>query len=286
MTEIQTTIPGTKTLLLGPTGTGKTHCLRTLIAAGIKPFILATEPNVQATIGDLPKGSYHLRYIKPANVSWADMKDLARKINTMSFKSLSSIEDAHKSKYNQWFEVLDTLSNYRCEIDGKEYGEVDSWSTDRCLWLDSLSGLSIMALALTVGAKSTIAPGEWGIAMSNLEWLVNNLCFNTNCHLVLTAHMEREKDEVSGGIKNMVSTLGSKLAPKIPRYFDSVIETRRGQGNKYTWEVDNPMADLKSRYLPVASGLEPTFVPLIADWKRKGGVIIPTTAGEPTTTKP
>ena len=175
MTEIQTTIPGTKTLLLGPTGTGKTHCLRTLIAAGIKPFILATEPNVQATIGDLPKGSYHLRYIKPANVSWADMKDLARKINTMSFKSLSSIEDAHKSKYNQWFEVLDTLSNYRCEIDGKEYGEVDSWSTDRCLWLDSLSGLSIMALALTVGAKSTIAPGEWGIAMSNLEWLVNNL---------------------------------------------------------------------------------------------------------------
>lgn len=267
--------PGTKNLIIGPPGTGKTHVIRTLIDAGITPFVVATEPNCQQTLGDIPEGKWHLHYIAPVANDWADMRANALKVNTASFKLLCDSTDPNRTKYQQLLEFFDAMANFTCDLDGKSYGSVDSWSTDRCLVVDSLSGLSIMAMNLVVGAKPVKNPGEWSVAMDHIEQVVNKLCFSMTAHFVLTAHMEREKDEVSGGVKNMASTLGSKLAPKIPRYFDNVIEAKR-QKDQYTWVTDDPSADLKVRNLPISPSLPPSFVPIIEDWKRKGGVIIPT----------
>lgn len=265
---------GVNTMLVGATGSGKTYCIRTLVDAGITPFCLFTEPGFSSVLGDIPKDKLHWCYIPPANPSWASMIDSATKINTLSFESLAKLKDINKRDYAQFIEVLGMLANFKCARTGEEFGPVDKWDSSRAIVVDSLSGLNIMAMSLVVGSKPTKAMSDWGVAMDNLERLIQKLCTDTKCHFILTAHLERESDEVTGGIQLMASTLGRKLAPKIPRFFDDVINCQRN-GTAFTWSTASMNVDLKARNLPIADNLEPSFVPLITNWRKKAG-------GEPT----
>lgn len=273
MTQVQT-VPGFNVLLEGVTGAGKTFCLRTLIEAGITPFIIATEPGIAASLGDIPPEKCHWHYIAPALPQWSDILANAKKINTMSFEALTQIKSIDKEKYGQFLEVVSSCANFVCDRDGKSYGSVDSWGTDRALVVDSLSGVNIMAMDLVVGAKPVKAVGDWGVAMDNLERLINRWTCGVSCHFILTAHLEREKDEVSGGTTVMVSTLGQKLAPKIPRFFDDVIQCKSEQG-KFFWSTMSGQATLKSRHLPIEEKLSPDFKQIVEAWKKRGGVIAP-----------
>jgi len=73
-------------------------------------------------------------------------------------------------------------------------------------------------------------------------------------------------------VKIYASTLGRKLAPLLPRYFTDVILAKR-LGTKFIWDSADPQADLKSRNAPIAPELPPSFAPLIAKWKSRGGLI-------------
>jgi hypothetical protein len=88
---------------------------------------------------------------------------------------------------------------------------------------------------------------------------------------VLLAHVERELDEVfNTGLKLTVSTLGRKLAPKIPPMFSDVVLTVR-EGTQFSWSTEHPAADLKARNLPIASNLPPSFEQIFARWKARSG---------------
>ena len=264
-------IPGSKTLLVGSTGAGKTHVIRTLIDAGITPFILFTEPGMR-TISDLPCDKLHYKYIPPANPDWNDLLANAKKINTMSFKALTQMGDMDKHKYAQFLEVLTTMNDFVCDRCGKSFGDVSTWGTDRAIVIDSLSGLNIMAMDMVVGAKPVKAMGDWGVAMDNLERFLTKMTTGTNAHFVLTAHLEREQDEVSGAVHLMASTLGKKLAPKVPRFFDDVVLCNNKEGD-FSWATTGLNVDLKWRNLPAGKALKPSFVPLIESWKSAGGII-------------
>ena len=73
----------------------------------------------------------------------------------------------------------------------------------------------------------------------------------------------------------MLSTLGKKLPPLLPRYFDEVVMTK-STGDEFYWSTSEGMVDLKNRYLPRSSKLPPSFAALLEGWKLKGGVISPT----------
>lgn len=267
-------LPGSSTMLVGATGTGKTHCIRTFLDAGVTPFILFTEKGMR-TMGDVPGENCHWHYIPPANPSWESMIDSAQKINTMSIKGLSDLKiGINKSEYAQFMDLISAMNNFTCDRCGESFGDVDSWGTDRAIVIDSLSGLNIMAMNLQVGSKPARSPGDWGIAMDNLERFLTRMCSTPQCHFVLTAHLEREIDEVGGGMTLMASTLGKKLAPKIPRFFDNVVQCVR-EGTNWSWNTIAAGVDLKARDLPWAEKLEPTFVTTIESWKRAGGVIQP-----------
>ena len=49
------------------------------------------------------------------------------------------------------------------------------------------------------GREVRQAMADWGIAMDNLERLIIKLTTDLRCYFILTAHMERETDEVTGG---------------------------------------------------------------------------------------
>lgn len=267
-------IPGSNTLLVGATGTGKTHCLRTLIDCGITPFILFTEPGMR-TLADLPADKCHWHYIPPAMPSFDDLAKSAKQINeSMDLEALTKKKDWDKKKYRQYLEVMTAMNDFPCDRTGKTFGSVDTWGTDRALVLDSLSGLSTMAMDLAVGSKPVKAIADWGVAMDNLERILSRLCNGTTCHFIMIAHLEREKDEVTGSVRNMPSTLGNKLAPKIPRNFDDVVLCDQ-DGDEFVWRTVHRQTDLKYRNLARSEKLPPSFVPLIESWQNAGGIIAP-----------
>lgn len=268
-------VPGIKVLLSGGTGSGKTYSFRTLIEAGITPFVIATEPGIEATLGDIEDPHIHWKYIPPAAQTWDDLLEGATKVNTLSYKALSNLDDISKRKYHQFLDLITCLANFTCDRCGQSFGCVDDWGTDRALSIDSLSGVNIMALEMVVGAKPVRSQGEWGIAMDYLEKLITRLCAGVPCHFILTSHMQMISDEQTGQQQLMPLVLGQKLAPKIPRFFDDVIQTTQ-KGGKFYWHTASLRADLKARHIPIGENLPPTFLPIIENWKSKGGEIIST----------
>jgi hypothetical protein len=80
--------------------------------------------------------------------------------------------------------------------------------------------------------------------------------------------LERETDEVTGGISLMASTLGRKLAPRLPRFFSDVIHAKR-EGEKFSWSTATFNVDLKARNVPISETIPPSFVPLIEKWRSR-----------------
>lgn len=255
-----------KTLLIGATGTGKTHSLRTYLEMGsaMKLFAIYTEPNGPEVNDDLPRDQYHFRYIPAVAPNWDAMLELAQKIHTLSFDSLSKFQDPNRKLYTEFLDLLTCLSNFKCDCCGKEWGPVDKFPVKCALAIDSLSGINPMAMNLVVGGKPVKAPGDWAIAMTAINNLITRL---TAIHapVCVTAHVERETDEATGAMTLMASTLGRKLAPVLPRFFSDTILAKR-DGTKYTWSTAATGVDLKARNLPLGEGLEPSFKPILTRW--------------------
>jgi hypothetical protein len=258
---------GLKVLLLGESGSGKTYSLRTLVDAGLELFVIQTEPG-GTVLEDLPRESYHSHYVKTAAPSWTAMLDSAKKINTLSMKSLCDLPGINKQEYAQWMEVIATLGDFKCDRCQRSFGDASLWDSTRVLVIDSLSGLNIMAMDLVVGSKPVKSMADWGIAMDNLSRLINKVATDTKCHFVLTAHLEPERDEVTGRVQNMPSTLGRKLAPVLPRFFDNVIQTIR-EGNTFKWSTGASNVAVKARDLPISENLAPSFAQMLTHWNAK-----------------
>lgn len=282
MTEMLHTLPGANVLLMGPTGCGKTYSLRTLPERGVETFVLFTEPGMEVVEDVKCEQGLHYHYVSPAAVDFAAMAESAKLINKLSYEALSKLPAIHKDKYGQFIEVINTLGNFKCDRCGKVFGDVSTWGPERAIVIDSLSGLNIMSMDLVVGSKPARSQPDWGIAQQNLERLINKLCTDTKCWFILTAHIEREMDEVSGKTSLTVSTLGRKLAPVIPRYFSDVILAIR-DGTKYSWSTAALNVDLKSRNLPIRDGIDPSFSQLIDSWLKKGGMYSSTIVASTTT---
>lgn len=267
MSAVPSTLPGINVMLCGGTGSGKTHSIRTLVDAGLEVFVLFTEPGMEV-LADVPEDKLHWMYIPPASPDFADMIASAEKINKMSFEALTKLPDINKAKYQEFVKVLNGLANFTCDRTGQSYGAVDDWDQSRVLVLDSLTGISIMAMNLVAGSKPVKSMADWGVAIDNLERLLTKLCVDTKCHFVLTTHLERETDEVTGGTSLMASTLGRKLAPKLPRFFSDVIHVKRN-ADKFVWSTATSNVDLKARNLAIADNIPPSFAPLIDNWRKR-----------------
>lgn len=269
------TLAGVNILLEGPAGTGKTHSIGTLVDSGIETFYLAIESGTESLLGywrDSGKPvppNLHLHHLKPATASFSQMIDAATKVNTLSHKSLAEMQDPDRGKHNQFIELLRVLNNFTDQRDGKVYGAVDSWGPERAIVVDGLTGVNSCAMSLVVGSKPVRSQSDWGIAQDQVEKLLRMLCDQCRCHFILIAHVEREVDQVLGGSKITVSTLGKALSPKIPAMFSDVILATRG-GDKFTWDTANAQADLKTRNLPIHAANPPSFGPIIAKWKARG----------------
>lgn len=271
-------LPGFNTMLMGASGAGKTYSLGTLIDMGLKVNVLFTEPGMETLSkyyqdrGQPLPPNVHWHYIAPAGPDWKSMIDSADKINKLDLKMLASMSDINKGKHREFIEILTALSNFKSDRDGSVLGPVDDWGTDSVLVVDSLSGLNLAAMNMVTGSKPVKSMSDWGIAMDNLERLITKLTTDLQCHFILTTHLEREVDEITGGSSMMASTLGKKLGPRLPRFFSDVIYARR-EGDRFLWSTASVGVDSKSRNLPLSDKLAPSFDLIMHSWKANGGVI-------------
>lgn len=278
MTETKSILSGVNVLIEGPTGTGKTYSLGTLADTGVELFVLFTESGLETLTGywtdrgkEIPPNVHWHVLPRPAG-SFLTLADSANKILTMTQESLHKMQDPNRVKHRQFEDLLRALADFPDDRTGQKFGPVDEWGPSRCLALDSLTGINPIALSLVVGGKPVKSQADWGIAQDQVEKLIRQLTDGCRCHFVLLAHVEREIDQVFGGVKVTVSTLGRALAPKIPPMFSDVILSQR-EGTRFLWSTANPQADLKARNLPIADGLPQDFAPIIAKWKSRGGSI-------------
>ena len=265
-------------LLLGAPGSGKTHALTTLVEAGLELFVVITEPHGLETLltscaqRKLDVSKIHWMEIFPARPGFESLEAMAKKVSIMDQGALANLKPGGERSEAQFIKLLQGLSNFKDDKDGRTYGPVDSFDTTRAVVIDSLSGLNAMSMDITIGDKVTANPGEWGIAMKQLEKLLMKCTSSMRCLFVLTAHTEREVDENSGIGRIMASTLGRKLAPTIPRFFSEVILAKRvaeGDNEQFLWSNTEPNHDLKRRSLAPSSKLPPSFAPIVEAYKKR-----------------
>lgn len=277
MKNEKSALPGCNVLLMGPAGTGKTYSIGTLVDTGIEVFFFAFEAGSEALLGywtdrglKVPE-NLHIITVKSAVASWTEMADSAGYVNKLAYESLKKMADPNRSKYTQFEQFLRTFNDVT-DDKGVKYGCIDKWGLDRAIVIDGLTGLSDAAMKAVIGGKADRDQKDWGLSQNLLENFLRKITSDCPCHFILLAHVEREVDQILGGVKLMVSTLGKALPPKLPSMFSDVILAVRNT-DKWFWDTASPIADVKTRNLPIAAQNQPTFKSILDKWKSRGGRI-------------
>lgn len=263
------------TMLIGAAGSGKTTSLVSLMECGLKLRMLATEPTAPNRVieemkkRNLPINMFDWKFISPAVPSWDALKESAKIINSMTLKQIAEMrEGIAKPDSTRWLEMLESCHNFVSERTGESLGDVTEWGADCAFAFDGCTGMSTMARNLTVGLKPNPAPGEWGTMQHTVFNFVKKLTGDSKCFFTLITHIEREQDEITG-LKNItVSTLGAKLAPKLPPEFTNVVYCKR-IGKEFFWSTGDTGVDTKNGDLPLSSTLEPTFKPIVEAYRER-----------------
>lgn len=273
-------LAGPKVLLEGPSGSGKTHAIGTLVdwaAAQPTPlevFVLFTENGLETLKGywsDRGKpvpANLHWHVIKTPAISLEGLLDAAKMVGNSSYEAVTKSVDPNRGRNNPWEKFLKALSDFPCDRTGKTYGNIGAWTPDRILVNDSLSETANACMRMVIGNKPTASQPDYGVAQNNL---LNWLRYMTQAFqgtFILTAHVQRQVNEVTGMTQLMTKAIGKALADDIPQLFSDTIYTVR-EGTNWYWDTAAANVDTKTRYLPVAAKIKPDFAQIMSKWAER-----------------
>jgi hypothetical protein len=242
-----------KMLVVGDSGAGKTGALAALADSGYRLRILDFENGLDPLIGHLKKASSDI------DVKYETLKDEFNIVgSSIMIKKAPAFQRA-MALMNKWDD---------------EDGPVQTWGEDTVLVIDALSSMGRSSLNMVLQANAHLAkPPEiqhWGAAMDNIEKLLGNI---TNpklvpCHLVVLTHITYQEQEGQGAVKALPEALGSKLNPKVGRYFNNLISlSLSGSERSFKTKRDGLVAcktsrPIKDKY-PIETGLADIFNDLL-----------------------
>lgn len=287
MTEVTTTkdlnvLVGPKVVLMGLGGTGKTYAIGTLCEwaekNGFEVAILFTEAGLETLLGyfrdknkEPPACVYwHQQGTKP--ISLKALMSSADNIGKLSYEALAKSVDGNRGgENNAFWKILQSCSNFKDDRTGKELGAVDMFPAKRIFVMDSLTETANAAFKMQVGARPMASPGDYGVAQNSLMNFLRLLTQGIDCPFVMTAHVDRETDQVTQSTKIMIKAIGKALATEIPTLFSDVIYTTR-EASTFYWDTAAYGVDTKTRSLGYRSKITPDFALIMDVWlKRSGG---------------
>jgi len=274
---------GPKILIEGPSGTGKTHSLGTLVdwaatqPTPIEVFVLFTENGLESLLGywrdrglEVPKNlRYHVAMTKALTLD--SLISGADNVGKLSYEALTKMQDGGRSKNNAFHKILSACSNFPDDRTGQKFGSVDSWGSNKIFAVDSLSELGNAAMKMTIGNKPTASPSDYGVSQANLMNFLRLCTQGMACTFVMTAHVDRQQDEITGGIKLMTKAIGKAMAGDIPQLFSDVIYCVR-EGSAWYWDTAAANVDVKTRSLPISSKIKPDFGQIMSKWTVRKGI--------------
>ena len=287
MTEIvsdKQPLMGPKVVLMGLGGTGKTYALGTLVdwaaANGYEVAVLFTENGLETLLGyfrdhgkEPPANLYwHQQTTKP--LSLKALMAAADSVGRLSYEALAKSVDSNRGgENNSFWKILGSCSNFIDDRTGKSLGAVDSWTAadKRIFVMDSLTETANAAMKMQIGSRPMAAPGDYGVAQNNLMNFLRLLAQGIVCPFILTAHVDRETDQVTQSTKIMIKAIGKALATEIPTLFSDVIYTTR-DADKFYWDTAAYGVDTKTRSLGYRSKIVPDFAQIMDVWKKRSGV--------------
>lgn len=274
---------GPKILLEGPSGTGKTYALGTLVdwAAAQSPqvevFVLFTENGLETLLGywrdkgkePPPNLRWHSTITRPLGLT--SLLDAADKVGKLSYESITKMVDPNRGgENNAFYKILSACSNFPDDRTGKKFGPVDGFDAGKIFAIDSLSELANASMKMVIGNKPTAAPPDYGVAQNNLMNFLRLCTQGMSCTFLLTAHVDRLQDELTGGVKIMTKAVGKAMAGDIPQLFSDVIFTVR-EGTSFYWDTAAGNVDVKTRNLPIAAKQKPDCALIMETWKKRMG---------------
>jgi len=144
-----------------------------------------------------------------------------------------------------------------------------------------IDSLSMMADCAMDGVRAklgkldgSLSQGEWGMLISEIRDVIADAVVRLKCHVLVTAHLQLEKDDLLGSLIWQPLVYGAKLPGQLPAYFSEVYQSKAivdlKTGNvSYVVQVipDNKLDFLKSRMNKTqcfAQFEEPDFAKLVA----------------------
>lgn len=275
----KTVLAGPKVLLMGPSGTGKTHSIGTLVDWCAKRnkevFVLFTENGLETLLGYWRDRGLEV----PANLRWQTLqtkplgfKDLLSAADTvarLSYESITKMVDPNRAANNSAYKIIQACSDFKDARTGQAFGAVDSWDSTRCFVNDSLSETANAFMKMVIGNKPTASPSDYGLAQNNLMNLLRLFTQALQATFVLTAHVDRQMDQISGASRIVVKAVGQAISADIPPLFSDVILTVR-EADKFYWDTAAFGADTKTRSLGYHSKMVPDFATIMDVWEKRG----------------
>ena len=206
-----------KVLMCAPSGTGKTALIGTLARADYRCFVQDFDGGTEILLDPsiVPVAKRKNIYIK----TYID-KPLTQD-NGIPVAALNAMKDLSQG----WMEG------------GQNLGKPITWGVRDVLFCDTLGFLGDACLRFVQATnnhfeKATIP--DYGTAMEMLEkYLETVFSDQTRCNVVVNSHvMFTGSPEVQGTQKGYPIALGSKLPPKVPRYFNSMLSLEKKKDAK------------------------------------------------------
>lgn len=275
---------GPKVVLMGLGGTGKTYALGTLAdwatKNGFELAILFTENGLETFLGYFrdkgieppPNIYWHQQTTKP--ISLKNLMTAADNVGKLSYEAITKMVDGNRSgENNAFWKILGSCSDFKDDRTGKSLGAVDSWTvaSKRIFAMDSLTETANATMKMVIGNKPTASQPDYGVAQNSLMNFLRLLTQGVDCPFVMTAHVDRETDQVTQSAKIMIKAIGKALATEIPTLFSDVIYTTR-DADKFYWDTAAYGVDTKTRSLGYKSKIAPDFALIFDVWAKRAGI--------------
>lgn len=272
-------------IIEGEMGSGKTHSLQTLLMddkggftgrsmSGIEKVIMINhEGGFEDVLGHIPKDKLAWNYLPVSEGSFAGLQAMIRTINTQHPDTIQKNGGINRHLYPEFDKLLGLCNDFIDQRTGVSLGPVFNFPQNWCLWYESISALSEISKNNAIGDKPFMELRDYQMVQFPIRKFLNHLVFSTKCLFVATAHLEREHNESTGMTELMISTVGKKLGPILPRFFSDVIVAERidtvGSQPKFVWHTVKPGIRTKTRNLPWKSDMLPDFRPLLENFRKR-----------------